>query len=160
MGSIAVMTAEREEADQQVRNQLKHPIHVTSEIGTLKTVVLKRPGKEVENLVPEYLERLLFDDIPYLPIIQREHDYFAETLKNRGIEVLYLEKLVVETLSNLEIKKQFIDDILRESRANVNGAAAVLKDYLLSFSTAEMVDKVMSGVLKKRDRSQQKDSLI
>jgi arginine deiminase len=159
MGSIAVMTAEREETDQQVRNQLKHPIHVTSEIGTLKTVVLKRPGKEVENLVPEYLERLLFDDIPYLPIIQREHDYFAETLKNRGIEVLYLEKLVVETLSNLEIKKQFIDDILRESRANVNGAAAVLKDYLLSFSTAEMVDKVMSGVLKKEIEASKKTHL-
>ncbi|MGG3468006.1 arginine deiminase [Neobacillus pocheonensis] len=129
--------------------KLKHPIHVTSEIGTLRTVLLKRPGKEVENLVPEYLQRLLFDDIPYLPIIQREHDYFAETLKNRGIEVLYLEKLIVETLSNQQIKRQFLDDILRESGSHVNGSAKVLKEYLLSFPTAEMVEKVMSGVLKK-----------
>ena len=50
---------------------MKHPIHVTSEIGELQTVLLKRPGKEVENLTPDYLQQLLFDDIPYLPIIQK-----------------------------------------------------------------------------------------
>ena len=154
ISSIAEITTQ-----QETEKKLKHPIHVTSEIGTLRTVLLKRPGKEVENLTPEYLQRLLFDDIPYLPIIQREHDYFAETLKNRGIEVLYLEKLVVETLSNTEIKKQFIDDILRESKANVNGAAHVLKEYLLSFSTADMVDKVMSGILKKEIEPEKKSHL-
>jgi arginine deiminase len=154
MSSIAEIASERE-----INHKLKHPIHVTSEIGTLRTVLLKRPGKEVENLVPEYLQRLLFDDIPYLPIIQREHDYFAETLKNRGIEVLYLEKLAAETLSNPELKKQFVDDILRESQANVNGAAKVLREYLLSFSSMEMVDKIMSGVLKKEIEESKKTHL-
>jgi len=154
MGSIAEITSQR-----VTEKKLKHPIHVTSEIGALRTVLLKRPGKEVENLTPEYLKRLLFDDIPYLPIIQREHDYFAETLKNRGIEVLYLEKLVVETLSKQEIKKQFVDDILRESKANVNGAASILKEYLLSFSTAEMVNKIMSGVLKREIEASKKTHL-
>lgn len=42
------------------------PVHVTSEIGPLKKVMLHRPGKELEQLVPRELERLLFDDIPYL----------------------------------------------------------------------------------------------
>ncbi|MCL6570233.1 MAG: arginine deiminase [Bacillus sp. (in: Bacteria)] len=144
---------------QEIKSKLIHPIHVTSEIGILRTVLLKRPGKEVENLTPEFLQRLLFDDIPYLPIIQREHDYFAETLKNRGIEVLYLEKLVVETLSKQEIKNQFVDDILSESKANINGAAIVLKDYLLSFSTAEMVDKIMSGVIKREIEASKKRHL-
>mgnify|MGYP000634767937 CR=1 FL=1 len=41
-------------------------IHNTSEIGRLRKVLLHRPGQELENLMPEYLERLLFDDIPYL----------------------------------------------------------------------------------------------
>ncbi|WP_251548962.1 arginine deiminase [Neobacillus muris] len=154
MRSAAVLTPE-----QGSRHKLKHPIHVTSEIGTLRTVLLKRPGKELENLVPEYLQRLLFDDIPYLPIVQREHDYFAEALKNRGIEILYLEKLVSETLSNPELKKQFVDDILRESHANVNGAAKVLREFLLSFSTADMVDKIMSGVLKREIEENKKTHL-
>ena len=49
------------------------PIHVMSEIGKLKTVMLKRPNVEVENFTPDMMERLLFDDIPYLPIAQQEH---------------------------------------------------------------------------------------
>ena len=32
------------------------PIQVNSEIGKLKTVLLKRPGKELENLVPDYFK--------------------------------------------------------------------------------------------------------
>ena len=48
------------------------PIQVNSEIGRLKTVLLKRPGKELENLV--ITSGLLFDDIPYLKVAQEEHD--------------------------------------------------------------------------------------
>ena len=55
-------------------------IHVKSEIGKLKKVMLHRPGQELEHLVPEDLERLLFDDIPYLPEAIKEHDAFAKTL--------------------------------------------------------------------------------
>ena len=143
-------------SDNYAQDENKSPIHVTSEIGTLKTVLLKRPGKEVENLVPEYMQRLLFDDIPYLPIIQKEHDYFAETLKNRGTEVLYLENLMIETLTNTQLKTQFINDILRESQSNVNGAAESLREYLLSFSTSALVEKVMSGVLKKEIETSKK----
>ena len=53
---------------------MQSPIHVTSEIGKLKTVMLHRPGKEIENVYPEILHRMLVDDIPYLPIAQEEHD--------------------------------------------------------------------------------------
>ena len=48
-----------------------HPIHVFSEIGKLKKVMLHRPGKELENLMPDHLERLLFDDIPFLEDAQK-----------------------------------------------------------------------------------------
>ena len=41
-------------------------IHVTSEIGKLKKVCLHRPGEELLNLPPFELERLLFDDVPFL----------------------------------------------------------------------------------------------
>mgnify|MGYP001062618507 FL=1 len=49
-------------------------IQVNSEIGRLKTVLVKRPGPEVENITPDSMERLLFDDIPFLKIAQQEHD--------------------------------------------------------------------------------------
>ena len=50
---------------------LETGIHNTSEIVRLKKVLLHRPGGELENLMPEYLERLLFDDIPYLKEAQQ-----------------------------------------------------------------------------------------
>ena len=62
------------------------PVHVTSEIGPLKKVMLHRPGKELEQLVPRELERLLFDDIPYLKTACQEHDTFARILKGQGAE--------------------------------------------------------------------------
>ncbi|MFJ8529282.1 arginine deiminase [Bacillus sp. NPDC094106] len=138
---------------------MKHPIHVTSEIGELQTVLLKRPGKEVENLTPDYLQQLLFDDIPYLPIIQQEHDYFAQTLRNRGVEVLYLETLAAEALVDKKLREEFVDRILQEGQANVNGAYQTLKEYLLSFSNEEMVQKIMGGVRKNEIETSKKTHL-
>ena len=52
-------------------------LHVPSEIGQLKKVCLHRPGEELLNLPPFELERLLFDDVPFLEVAQEEHDTFA-----------------------------------------------------------------------------------
>lgn len=49
-------------------------IDVRSEVRPLKKVLLQRPGRELEQLVPNSMERLLFDDIPYLRGAQTEHD--------------------------------------------------------------------------------------
>lgn len=127
---------------------LKHPIHVYSEIGELRTVLLKRPGRELENLTPEYLERLLFDDIPHLPVIQKEHDYFASALQNRGVEVLYLEKLMAETLSLPGVRERFVADILSESKSNINGSYETLKEYLLAYDNEQLIETVMAGIRK------------
>ena len=62
-------------------------IQIRSEIGPLKRVLLHRPGRELENLMPEYIERLLFDDIPYLKIAREEHDAFCDILRKNGAEV-------------------------------------------------------------------------
>lgn len=124
-------------------------IRVYSEIGNLKKVLLHRPGKELENLMPEYLERLLFDDIPYLEIAQQEHDAFAKIFESLGIEVVYLEDLVVDSLINDEIKLQFIKEYIEEAGIKESRESSMLKDYFLSFaSPKEMVLKMMEGIRK------------
>ena len=80
------------------------PIEIRSEIGPLKRVLLHRPGRELENLMPEYIERLLFDDIPYLKIAQEEHDAFCHLLRQNGVEVVYLTDLVAESLADPAVK--------------------------------------------------------
>jgi len=127
---------------------MTNPIKIQSEIGTLKTVILKRPCREIENLTPEFLKDLLFDDIPYLPEMQKEHDHFAEVLTDRGVEVLYLEKLMAETLSTDALKEEFIDTFLGESNHLYGYILEKVKDYLIQLSTSDMVEKTMGGVRK------------
>jgi arginine deiminase len=127
---------------------MKYPLQVTSEIGELKAVLLHRPGREIENLTPEHLGRLLFDDIPYLPSMQKEHDYFASVLRNEGIEVLYLEKLAAEALHSEEIRRRFVDQLLHESQLGYDDAGTHLREYLLSMPSEKLVESVISGVRK------------
>ena len=125
------------------------PINVYSEIGKLKKVLLHRPGKELENLMPEYLDRLLFDDIPYLKIAQQEHDAFANIFTENGIEVVYLEDLAVESLINDEVKSKFIDEYIEEAGIKEDRETGILKEYFMSFSdTKEMVFTMMEGIRK------------
>ncbi|MEA3421609.1 MAG: arginine deiminase family protein, partial [Acidobacteriota bacterium] len=87
-------------------------LSVYSEIGELKKVLLHRPSSEIENLTPEMLDRLLFDDIPFLEVAQQEHDYFANVLRKEGIEVYYLEKLAAEAIEQEQIKLKFLSEFL------------------------------------------------
>ena len=124
------------------------PIQVRSEILPLKRVLLHRPGLELEHLVPDTLERLLFDDIPYLKGAQTEHDRFAEVLAQNNVEVVYLSELVAETLArDAELKRQFIRDFLKESGAIALRYRQELFAYLDSMTDIhEMVLKTMGGV--------------
>ena len=76
-------------------------IHNTSEIGRLRKVMLHRPGMELENLMPEYLEQLLFDDIPYLREAQREHDAFADCLRSEVLPSVRLTEIFRQAQKSL-----------------------------------------------------------
>ena len=123
-------------------------IHNTSEIGRLRKVMLHRPGLELENLMPEYLERLLFDDIPYLKDAQREHDAFADCLRQQGVEVVYLADLVVQSLTGREVREDLIRKFLDESGVTDHRSRELLEDYLERMDDRKMVDTMMAGVRK------------
>ena len=123
-------------------------ICVKSEIGKLKKVLLHRPGKELEHLVPGELERLLFDDIPYLELAQQEHDTFAAILREQGTEVVYLEDLMAETLrADPGLREGFIRQFLREGGPFAQNHAEELFAMLSEIEDdRELVLKTMSGV--------------
>lgn len=124
-------------------------ISVTSEIKPLKKVLLHRPGREIENLTPEYLERLLFDDIPYLKVAQEEHDAFADVLRKNDVEVVYLHELMAEAIKDDEVKDEFIKQFIKESKVKSVQARENIYDYLKSFTcNEELVRKTMEGINK------------
>ncbi len=121
--------------------------NVYSEIGKLKTVLLHRPGKELENLTPALLEKLLFDDIPFLKVAQEEHDAFAKALIEEGVEVLYITDLASETLKeNPSILETFIDQFIEESEVKSQTVKTALKSYLKSLNEDTMVRKMIEGI--------------
>lgn len=124
------------------------PLQINSEIGKLKTVLLHRPGAELEALTPDYMARMLFDDVPYLEAAQAEHDAFAKALTDNDIEVLYLDRLVAEALYTDELKAQFATEMVRASKQEDANISEAIVKYLLSLGTLTMVRKIMSGVKK------------
>ena len=127
---------------------MNEAINIWSEIGTLRRVLVHRPGEELLNLMPEHLDRLLFDDIPYLRLARQEHDRFAQLLTEQGVEVVYLEDLVAESLTEESIRRQLVEEYLRDAGIRGEKRIARMMEYFLGFSTKNMVLKMMAGVRK------------
>ena len=123
-------------------------INVKSEIKPLKKVLLHRPGRELLNLTPDTLEKLLFDDIPYLTVAQEEHDQFARILKDNGVEVVYLEDLMTETLDlNPDVRDSFIKQFIYEAGVRTPKYRSLVYEFLTSIeSNRKLVLKTMEGI--------------
>lgn len=120
-----------------------------SEIAPLKKVLMHRPGNEFLNLTPNSLERLLFDDIPYLKIAQQEHDAFANALRAEGVEVIYLEDLVAEALDNTSagVRKEFLQRFISEAGVTSPKIAKHCYNLLNSYkNNREMIKKCITGI--------------
>ena len=138
-----------------------NPINVYSEIGKLKTVLVHRPGKELENLMPDYLEQLLFDDIPFLDQAQKEHDAFTDVFRSKDIEVLYLEDLVAESLISAEVREEFIDEYLSEADIISDNTKDLIKEKLMAIEdNRELVDKTIAGVRVEEIKDMSEDHLV
>jgi len=88
------------------------PHGADSEVGRLRTVMLHRPGPELTRLTPRNNDRLLFDGVPWVARAQEEHDAFAQALRDRDVEVLYLTDLLAECLANPEARAGAVDTAL------------------------------------------------
>lgn len=124
-------------------------IHNYSEIGKLEKVLLHRPGREIEALTPSTMERLLFDDVPYLKEAQKEHDAFAKVLKDNGTEVIYYRRETAKALHDDKVKEAFIDDMISLSFIESDGTREAIKAFLMSLAAEDMVEKIIEGVKRK-----------
>ena len=125
-------------------------INVNSEIGRLKVVLLHEPGDELHNLTPKKLDDLLFDDIPWLPLAKKEHQAFADTFRQAGVEVVYLTDLMRDVLDlSSEIREQFINQFIKEANIRSNTLREIATEYLKSLKdNKELVLKSIAGIKK------------
>jgi arginine deiminase len=96
---------------------------VSSEVGTLRRVLLHRPDLELRRLTPSNVDELLFDDILWVRRARQEHDAFADVLRDRGVEVLLFGDLLAETLKDPEARDWLVPRV-----ATVNRLGPALAD--------------------------------
>ncbi len=116
---------------------------VTSEVGTLRAVILHRPGPELQRLTPRNNDALLFDGLPWVSRAQEEHDAFAELLRSRGIEVMLLAQLLTEALSSGAARMHGIAAAV-DARRLGHPLAQELSEYLRSLD-AEALARVLTA---------------
>src|SRR3954447_188630 len=117
----------------------------TSEVGRLRTVLLHRPGPELRRLTPRNNDQLLFDGVPWVARAQEEHDAFAEALTMRGVEVLYVDRLLTEILSFPSARAELIGAAVDDPRlgATLQRAATT---HLAWLSPEELSAALISGL--------------
>jgi arginine deiminase len=130
---------------ERATNQPAH--RADTEVGQLRTVLLHRPGNELRRLTPRNSANLLFDGIPWVGRAQEEHDGFAAALRDRGVEVLYLRDLLVETLEVDEARTLVIGSAVHAGQVGP-ALAATLRRYLSGLASEELAEVVMAGLAK------------
>jgi arginine deiminase len=118
---------------------------VGSEVGRLRTVILHRPGDELRRLTPRNNDELLFDGVPWVERAQTEHDAFAEQLRERDVEVLYLSDLLTETLEVDAARAELLDAALRPQDIGPT-LVPVLRDHLVTLPSAQLARALMAGI--------------
>ena len=121
--------------------------HVDSEVGTLRKVLVHRPGLEHTRLTPTNAEELLFDDVIWVKRAKEEHDAFCETMRERGVEVFYAEELLADVLGIPEAREWVLDRVLDERHVGVYLARS-RHQWGREATPAEVADFMIGGVTK------------
>jgi arginine deiminase len=124
------------------------PFYVGSEVGRLREVLLHRPGIELKRLTPTNKDALLFDDVLWVRRAQEEHDYFADLLRGRGIQVHLFAEVLRETIAVPEARKFILDQILDD---RVHGVLAVdtIRSVFEAMDPDLFTDTMIGGITKR-----------
>ena len=128
-----------------MRTELATRLYVGSEVGTLRRVVLHRPGLELKRLTPRNREALLFDDVLWVKRARQEHDAFADTLAERGVEVLYLHLLLADVLAVEEVREEVIGRTLQAVDLGPHLGPAVA-EWLLDVPALDLAELLIGGI--------------
>jgi arginine deiminase len=120
-------------------------LHVDSEVGTLRRVVLHRPDLELRRLTPRNREALLFDDVLWVKRARQEHDAFADVLVERGVSVHLLGDLLAETVEDDAARHEVVGRTI--TTAAVGPALAdALRQWFMALPADELARRLIAGV--------------
>jgi arginine deiminase len=129
----------------QEGNRLSAVHYVDSEVGGLQTVLLHRPGPELARLTPRNNDSLLFDGVPWVGRAEEEHDIFADQLRRRGVEVLYLIDLLTDVLAIDQARVELTDAALADARLG-DSLRKRVRAYLSDLDPSGLAEVLVAGL--------------
>lgn len=122
-----------------------HTLGVYSETGTLRQVIVCRPGLAHRRLTPENCQDLLFDDVFWVKQAQKDHDVFAQTMRAEGVEVLDINDLLAETLSISKGRSWVLDHRITPDQVGV-GMMPELRSWMDELPGAQLAEYLLGGL--------------
>jgi arginine deiminase len=118
---------------------------VHSEVGTLRTVMVCRPGLAHQRLTPGNRAALLFDDVLWVHEAQKDHYDFVLKMQERGVEVLELHDLLSETVSDKQARAWILDRRITPNDVGP-GLAPILRAWLDELPAAKLAEHLIGGI--------------
>jgi arginine deiminase len=120
---------------------------VYSEVGKLRKVLVHRPDLSVKRLTPSNRDELLFDDVLWVEMAQREHDQFVKAFRSRGVEVFYVHDLLAQALETPGAREWAIGHTVTPytvGPATVDG----VREALARLSAQELAAHLIGGITR------------
>ncbi len=124
-------------------------IKVVNEYENLKIVLVHTPGSEINQLTPDNLSRLLFEDMPYLPKAIEEHNQFKKKMKENGTKVIEITKLFNDVIKKSELYKDTIRIFLSEIKQKTAAVLNHVNIFLESINRKEFINYFIQGLTYK-----------
>lgn len=119
---------------------------VHSEVGRLRRVLLHRPERSLRRLTPTNRRDFLFDEVIWVRKAQEDHDRFAEVMEERGVEILYLQDLLADTLASEEVRHWILDREVTRWRQGL--FASELRRALADQDPGWLAEHLIGGVTR------------
>lgn len=123
----------------------KNAYMIRSETEPLRTVIVHRPGLELGRLTPGNKDELLFDELVWVEKAAEEHDALSAVMSSAGVEVLYLEGLLEEVLSNTELAGVVIENQITDELCG-RRLARTVRAYLGELPAGRLVEHLIGGI--------------
>ena len=124
-------------------------IHVYSEVGKVKKIMISRPSTYFDAVRPDSREFQLVDDVVWAEQAAKDHDVFAEHLKSVGAEVVYLEDMFEKSLGDEADRRRFLDEYMTEDFIYDEATREQIANYLMPMSAHDFATTLMAGIEKK-----------
>jgi arginine deiminase len=120
---------------------------VFSEVGTLRKVLVCKPGLAQSRLTPANCRELLFDEVLWVAQARTDHYAFVSAMQDRGVEVFDTHDMLADILREQTARDWVLDRKLSLGTVDIE-LSAQLRPWLDEMKPDELATALIGGVVR------------